>query len=113
MESSTQLPSASTAKNFECEYFFPLKIGEDQNKKGVNVRRCRVFTENICEDQKKGSSLLESESQMYSALFLTEYIDLRVRVLTEYLGFRVLHHCTRLGQSPLEKIIRYILLKKQ
>ena len=28
--------------------FFPLKVGEDQ-KKGLHVRKCRVFTE----DQKK------------------------------------------------------------
>ena len=33
--------------------FFPLKIGEDQKKRGLQVRRCRVFTKNIGEDQKK------------------------------------------------------------
>ena len=34
--------------------FFPLEIGEDQ-KKGLHVHRCRVFTENIGEDQRKNS----------------------------------------------------------
>ena len=32
--------------------FFPLEIGEDQ-KKGLHVRRCRLFIENIGEDQRK------------------------------------------------------------
>ena len=35
---------------------FPPKVGEDP-KKGIHVHRCRVFTKNIGEDQKKSSSL--------------------------------------------------------
>ena len=38
--------------------FFALKISEDQEKKDFHVRRCRVFTENIGEDQQKKRSSL-------------------------------------------------------
>ena len=36
--------------------FFPSKVGKDQ-KKGLRVRRCRVFTENVGEEQKKKKGL--------------------------------------------------------
>ena len=41
--------------------FFPPKVGKDQ-KKGLHVRRCRVFTENVGEEQKKRSSLFVMSS---------------------------------------------------
>ena len=41
--------------------FFPLEIGEDQ-KKGLHIRRCRVFTENIGEDQEKKVFVVRDEA---------------------------------------------------
>ena len=100
---------------------FSRKISVDQNK-GLHVCRCRVFTENIGEDQKKFSlfemkSLIFSEALSFSLPSLLVNPALSIKSINQFSGlaypYGVAGAAARVGASkhldPLQQRIDALL----